>query len=131
REDLYYRINVVEMPLPTLQERKDNIPLLAQHFLKKYSRQLNRPVKGISGEAMSMLMSFEWKGQVRELENIIERAVLLGDEEFITTDDLPGSIRDSQGDVDYDHESLDEAVYSFEKHHILSVIKRTDGNKAE
>src|SRR6056297_2077246 len=88
REDLYYRLNVVEIPLPTLQERKDDIPLLAHHFLKKYSRELNRPVKGITSDAMGALISFEWKGQVRELENIIERAVLLGSEDYITLNDL-------------------------------------------
>lgn len=131
REDLYYRLNVVEIPLPPLQDRKEDIPLLAQHFLKKYSRQLNRPVKGINGEAMGALMAFEWQGQVRELENIIERAVLLGDEEFITMDDLPSNIRASGKESDYDTESLEEAVQVFEKHHILSVIKRTDGNKSE
>ena len=131
REDLYYRLNVVEIPLPTLQERKDDIPLLAQHFLKKYSRELNRPVQGITGEAMGALISFEWKGQVRELENIIERAVLLGDHEFITLDDLPHSIRESDGDFSYDFDSLEGAVQTFEKHHILSMLKRTDGNKAE
>jgi transcriptional regulator with PAS, ATPase and Fis domain len=131
REDLYYRLNVVEIPLPTLQERKDDIPLLAQHFLKKYSRELNRPVQGITGEAMGALISFEWKGQVRELENIIERAVLLGDSEFITLDDLPGSIRESDGNFNYDSDSLEDAVQTFEKHHILSMLKRTDGNKAE
>lgn len=131
REDLYYRLNVVEIPLPTLQERKDDIPLLAQHFLKKYSRELNRPVQGITGEAMRALISFEWKGQVRELENIIERAVLLGDSEFITLDDLPGSIRESDGNFNYDSDSLENAVQTFEKHHILSMLKRTDGNKAE
>ncbi|HLR25998.1 MAG TPA: sigma-54 dependent transcriptional regulator [Fodinibius sp.] len=131
REDLYYRLNVVEIPLPTLQERKEDIPLLAQHFLKKYSRQLNRPVKGISGEAMGALMSFEWKGQVRELENIIERAILLGDDEFITPGDLPHNIQESKGELNYDTESLEQVVQIFEKHHILSVLKRTDGNKAE
>ncbi len=131
REDLYYRLNVVEIPLPTLQERREDIPLLAQHFLKKYSRELNRPVQGITSEAMGALMSFEWKGQVRELENIIERAVLLGSDEFITLDDLPKSISESKGKVDYDHDSLEEAVQTFEKHHIMSVLKRTDGNKTE
>lgn len=131
REDLYYRLNVVEIPLPTLQERKEDIPLLAHHFLKKYSRELNRPVQGITSEVMGALMAFEWKGQVRELENIIERAVLLGDNEFITLDDLPGSIRESDGDFDYDSESLEDAVQTFEKHHILSILKRTDGNKTE
>lgn len=131
REDLYYRLNVVEIPLPTLQERKEDIPLLAQHFLQKYSRELNRPVKGITGNAMGALISFEWKGQVRELENIIERSVLLGDGEFITLDDLPRSVRESNGDIDYDSDSLEDAVQTFEKHHILSMLKRTDGNKAE
>ena len=105
--------------------------MLAQHFLKKYSRELNRPVQGITGEAMGALISFEWKGQVRELENIIERAVLLGDHEFITLDDLPHSIRESDGDFSYDFDSLEGAVQTFEKHHILSMLKRTDGNKAE
>lgn len=131
REDLYYRLNVVEIPLPVLQQRKEDIPLLAHHFLKKYSRELNRPVKGITSEAVGALMAYDWKGQVRELENIIERAVLLGDNDFITPDDLPGSIRESSGDFTYDADSLEDAVQSFEKHHILSVLKRTEGNKAE
>lgn len=131
REDLYYRLNVVEIPLPILQQRKEDIPLLAHHFLKKYSRELNRPVKGITSDAMGALISFEWKGQVRELENIIERAVLLGNNEFITLEDLPNSIRESKGEFNYDSDSLDDAVQAFEKHHILSVLKRTEGNKAE
>lgn len=131
REDLYYRLNVIEIPLPTLQERKDDIPLLTHHFLKKYSKELNRPVKGITSEAMGALISFDWKGQVRELENIIERAVLLGSEDYITLDDLPGSIQKSKGDFNYDADSLEDAVQTFEKHHILSVLKRTDGNKTE
>lgn len=131
REDLYYRLNVVEIPLPTLQERKDDIPLLAHHFLKKYSKELNRPVKGITSDAMGALISFEWKGQVRELENIIERAVLLGSDDYITLDDLPGSIQESKGDFSYDADSLDDAVQTFERHHIMSVLKRTEGNKTE
>ncbi|MDX1586783.1 MAG: sigma-54 dependent transcriptional regulator [Balneolaceae bacterium] len=131
REDLYYRLNVVEIPLPTLQERKDDIPLLAHHFLKKYSKELNRPVKGITSDAMGALISFEWKGQVRELENIIERAVLLGSDDYITLDDLPGSIQESKGDFSYDADSLEDAVQTFERHHIMSVLKRTDGNKTE
>ncbi len=131
REDLYYRLNVVEIPLPTLQKRKEDIPLLAHHFIKKYSRELNRPVKGISSEAIGALMSYDWKGQVRELENIIERSVLLGDGDFITPDDLPGSIQKSSNDYEYDADTLDDAVQTFEKHHILSVLKRTEGNKAE
>lgn len=131
RKDLYYRLDVVEIPLPPLEERREDIPLLAQHFLKKYSRELKRPVKGLTSDATGALVSHEWDGQVRELENIIERAVLLGKSEFITLDDLPGSIRDSETAVQYDTDSLEKAVQSFEKHHILSMLKRTDGNKSE
>lgn len=131
REDLYYRLNVVEIPLPTLQQRREDIPLLAHHFLNKYSRELNRPVKGISSDAMSALMSYEWKGQVRELENIIERTVLLGSGDFINFEDLPNSIRNTEGTYTFDPNSLEEAVQNFEKHHIMSVLKQTEGNKTE
>ena len=80
---------------------------------------------------MGALIAFDWKGQVRELENIIERSVLLGDGEYITPDDLPRSIRETEHDVEYDSDSLEDAVQTFEKHHILSMLKRTGGNKAE
>ncbi len=131
RDDLFYRLNVVEIALPALQERRQDIPLLAQHFVKKYSRELNRPVQGLTGEAMGALISHNWKGQVRELENIIERAVLLGDDEFITLGDLPAIIRDANDEYNFDSDSLEKAVQSFEKHHILSVLNRSKGNKTK
>ncbi len=131
REDLYYRLNVVEIKLPPLSERKEDIPLLAYHFLKKYSKELNRPVQGVAGEAMAALLSYEWKGQVRELENIIERAVLLGDSEFITLSDLPEGIISSESEYHMDSESLEEAVQAFERHYIQSVLRRTEGNKSQ
>lgn len=131
RKDLFYRLNVVEIALPTLQERKEDIPLLAHHFLDKYSRELNRPVQGIASEAMGALMTHDWKGQVRELENIIERAVLLGDEPYIILEDLPASVQHAKNGYKLDAYSLEEAVRSFEKHHILNTLKRTDGNKSK
>ncbi|HLR76794.1 MAG TPA: sigma-54 dependent transcriptional regulator [Balneolaceae bacterium] len=131
RDDLFYRLNVIEIALPPLQERKEDIPLLAQHFVQKYSRELNRPVQGITGEAMGALINHSWKGQVRELENIIERAVLLGDNEFIKLTDLPAGIRDEDKEYNFDADSLETAVQSFEKHHILSVLKRSGGNKTK
>jgi two-component system response regulator PilR (NtrC family) len=76
REDLYYRLNVIEIKLPSLKEREGDIPLLADYFLDKYRKQMNKQIKGISNEAMRALMNHEWKGEVRELENIIERAVI-------------------------------------------------------
>jgi two-component system response regulator PilR (NtrC family) len=131
RDDLFYRLNVIEIPLPPLSKRKEDIPLLAHHFLKKYSRELNRPVKGISSSAMANLINFDWKGQVRELENIIERAVLLGDDEYINVNDLPGNIQKAEPTVAFQENSLEDAVQMFEKHHIKSVLRRTEGNKAE
>ena len=131
REDLYFRLNVVEISLPGLSERKEDIPILTHHFLNKYNRELNRAVKGITSEAMSSLISYEWKGNVRELENVIERAVLLGTDDHITIEDLPRSIRNTEATVNVDSQSLDAAVQAFEKHHIQSVLKRTEGNKSE
>ena len=133
RDDLYYRLNVVEVPLPPLHQRRDDIPLLAHHFLKKYNKELSRNIKGISSEAMSVMMAYKWKGQVRELENVIERSVLLTDNEYLHVEDLPRSIRDvsDSEQVDMDTDKLEQAVQIFEKHHIQSMLKRTDGNKSE
>ncbi|HEY4612405.1 MAG TPA: sigma-54 dependent transcriptional regulator [Bacteroidota bacterium] len=83
REDLFYRLNVVEIHLPSLTERPEDIPQLAQHFLDMYKRQMSRPIKGITNEAMSALMQYHWKGEIRELENVIERAVIFCEGDFI------------------------------------------------
>lgn len=133
RDDLYYRLNVVEISLPPLQQRRDDIPLLVHHFLQKYNRELKRNLKGIASEAMGAMMAYEWKGQVRELENVIERAVLLGDGDYLTLDDLPAALRKPSGDQSFqmDNDKLDKAIQTFEKHHIQSVLKRTEGNKSE
>lgn len=133
REDLYYRLNVVEIPLPSLSERRRDIPLLVQHFIEKYNRKVNRSVKGVDSEAMRLLMAYEWKGEVRELENVVERALLLGDSDYIQAEDLPPSIRDTEPvePNNYSTESLNDAVQSFEKHHIKNILRRTDGNRSE
>jgi len=133
RDDLYYRLNVVEISLPPLEQRREDIPLLAHHFLKKYNKELKRNLKGIASEAMGAMMAYEWKGQVRELENVIERAVLLSDGDYLSLDDLPNSLQkpSEDGEFQMDNDKLDEAMQVFEKHHIQSVLKRTDGNKSE
>ncbi len=133
RDDLYYRLNVVEISLPPLEQRKEDIPLLAHHFLQKYNKELKHNLKGITSDAMGAMMAYQWKGQVRELENVIERAVLLSDGDFLTLEDLPASFKKSSGSDDFqmDSDKLDEAIQVFEKHHIQSVLKRTEGNKSE
>ena len=89
REDLYYRLNVISFTMPPLRERKEDIPLLAQHFLQRFSQETNKPVERIDRRAMDELMLYEWPGNVRELENAIERAVVVGKSHTIMPEDLP------------------------------------------
>jgi two-component system, NtrC family, response regulator PilR len=93
REDLYYRINVIPIALPPLRERREDIPLLAEHFLAKYSEQMGKPITGISHDAMAMLTSYDWPGNIRELENVLERAVALEGTPAVLPDSLPQNIR--------------------------------------
>jgi len=89
REDLFYRLNVISFEMPPLRDRKDDIPLLAEHFLRRFSQETNKPVDRLSREAMDEMMLYEWPGNVRELENAIERAVVVGKERRILPGDLP------------------------------------------
>jgi Nif-specific regulatory protein len=88
REDLYYRLNVVSVTMPPLRERLEDIPLLADHFLQLYSRKNKRPVKSVSAEALGLLMGYAWPGNIRELENAIEHAVVFGSADEILAEDL-------------------------------------------
>ncbi|NWF91991.1 MAG: sigma-54-dependent Fis family transcriptional regulator [Syntrophaceae bacterium] len=92
REDLYYRINVVPIVMPPLRERKEDIPLLLEHFIKKFNEENNKKVKGVSKEALERIMSYDWPGNVRELENLIERVVALTSNELIQANELPFSL---------------------------------------
>lgn len=93
REDLYYRINVIPIVLPPLRERREDIPLIAEHFLAKYSEQMGKPITGVSHEAMELLTAYDWPGNIRELENVLERAVALEATPTILLDSLPTNIR--------------------------------------
>jgi two-component system response regulator PilR (NtrC family) len=93
REDLYYRINVIHLQLPALRERREDVPLLAEHFLAKFSAGVEKPVRSISREAVEVLMAHEWPGNVRELENAIERAVALEQTPVILPESLPAQVR--------------------------------------
>jgi DNA-binding NtrC family response regulator len=129
REDLYYRLAVVEIPVPPLRDRREDIPQLAAHFIDKYARELGRPVRGVSREALRLLSGHEWRGNVRELSNAIERAVIFAGGEQIEPQDLPEAVRgatprDPEVPVD-----LREATAEFERAHILRVIEKCGGNK--
>jgi two-component system response regulator PilR (NtrC family) len=93
REDLFYRINVIPVQLPPLRDRREDIPLLAQHFMEKFAAQMNRPVQSISGEAQQRMVAYAWPGNVRELENVIERCVALEQTPVILADTLPDHVR--------------------------------------
>jgi two-component system response regulator AtoC len=93
REDLYYRLNVVNVHLPPLRERKSDIPLLIEHFLRRFNTRLKKSVSSVDQEAMDLLLAHEWRGNIRELENAIERCVLFCDGEHITSDDLPPELK--------------------------------------
>ena len=94
REDLYYRLNVFPIYLPPLRERKEDIPLLVEHFIKIYQKELGKTVEGISQEVLDILTKYDWRGNIRELENVIERAIVLFDDGFLSAD-LFGSLERS------------------------------------
>ena len=130
REDLFYRVNVVDIHLPSLKEREEDIPLLADHFLNKYRKEQNKNIKGIDNEAMRAILNHEWKGEVRELENIIERAVIFCKGDMITLQELPASFKPRMNEIDFSFSgSLDDSVRKFEKDFILRALENNDNNK--
>ncbi len=131
REDLYYRLNVIEIKLPPLSERKEDIPLLVNHFIEKYNREMNRHIKGVSNDAMRILMHYEWKGGIRELENVIERAIILADGDYITPADLPPNMVGEQEYLVTHPTTLKQALAEFERAHILRILKETGWNKEQ
>lgn len=130
RQDLYYRLNVVEIHLPSLSERVEDIPLLVEFFVDKYRREMNKNIKGVDSSAMKALMNYSWKGEVRELENVIERAVIFCKNEFITLNELPPYITKATLPESSDgFKSLQTAINEFEKEYIQKVLVQNDYDK--
>ena len=129
RKDLYYRINVIKISVPPLRKRREDIPLLSYHFLRKYSEEFGKIVRGVSPRVMNIFLHHRWEGNVRELENVIERAVAMADDEEIKTTDLPDQFIDM--DIDKQVEKplipFDEAKRHFEKHYLEVVLERAKG----
>jgi DNA-binding NtrC family response regulator len=138
REDLFYRLNVITVPLPPLRDRKEDIPLLLDHFLKKFSQENNRPGLHFSPPAMKMLVDYNWPGNVRELENAVERAVVLSSGPEITPELLPEQLSQN-GSHDFhgllsnnlDGSSLFEIVENYERRIILDMLARSDWSQTE
>lgn len=134
REDLYYRLNVISIKLPSLRERKEDIPLLVDYFIKKFSNELGKEVNGISKEALDKLLKYNYPGNIRELENIIQRAVVLTRENIITKNDLPELNSAKENERLIDPYNLDDEyeikVKTFERIMIEEALNRTNGNKS-
>jgi DNA-binding NtrC family response regulator len=146
REDLYYRLSVIPITIPPLRDRREDIPLLINHFQGQFSRDRRRLVKGFSRDALEMLCNYDWPGNVRELENLVERMITMKESGFITVDDLPekylvsrtparsplsaGVIGEKQ-DLPPEGICLNSAVDVFENNLILQALLRSNGNKKE
>lgn len=131
REDLYYRLNVFSIHLPPLRKRKSDILLLAEHFLEKYESEHGKRIRRISTPAIDMLMSYHYPGNVRELENAIERAVLACDANVIHGHHLPPTLQTAEVSGTVTSLSLSAAVEAFERDMIQDALKSTRGNIAK
>jgi DNA-binding NtrC family response regulator len=126
REDLYYRINVIPIKLPPLRERKEDIPKLAEFFLKRYNMRFRKQIQGITEPTMAMLQKYWWPGNIRELENLIERLVAVSDKDFIAEEDLPLEFHFAQLEPEGAHGAslFDEAANTFERNFILRALEK-------
>jgi DNA-binding NtrC family response regulator len=128
REDLYYRLNVIELRMPALRERRDDIPVLIKHFLEICLQETGKKIKDIDYEATQALLAYDWPGNIRELRNTIERAVVLADGEMITMHDLPDKFRtlDLEG---VSTTPLRQALDTFEREYVRRSLAEHKGNK--
>jgi DNA-binding NtrC family response regulator len=132
REDLYYRLNVIEIELPPLRERKEDIPLLIQHFVKKFSGELKKNLQGVSESTLRCLLNYSWPGNVRELENVIQRAIILSQDDVVQREDLPSPIL-RQADDNVVEKGLREhySLAELEREYIRKVLMEVGGNKSK
>ncbi|MDO8303933.1 MAG: sigma-54 dependent transcriptional regulator [Sedimentisphaerales bacterium] len=130
REDLYYRLNVVGIHLPPLRERKEDIPKLVRHFINKYNAEMRKNCTGVNDEVMNMLMNYEWKGNIRELQNVIERAIIFADGDELKASDI-GFMGPALVKGDWNSENLQVTVANYEREHISRMILKYRGNKAD
>jgi len=136
RADLFYRLNVVSIHLPPLKERKEDIPILVNHFIEKFSYKFNKNIKGTSKEAMEILLTYEWPGNVRELENALERACALSEGELIKVEDLPPYLRERADThpglfLPQDELSIKKITRQIEMELIRRALEKTGGNRTQ
>jgi len=132
RQDLYYRLKVIDLELPPLHERKEDIPLLIQHFVAKFSKDAKKKVSGVSEEALKILLNYSWPGNIRELDNVIQRAIALGQHGMVLPEDLPPLLtREAEGDALEKALQMRYTVDQLEKEYIKRVLIAAGGNKSK
>jgi transcriptional regulator with PAS, ATPase and Fis domain len=132
REDLYYRLNVIPIKVPPLKKRKSDIPLLIDFFIKKFQKGKTKRITGFSPHAMDAMLDYEWPGNVREVQNVIKRLIILCDSQVVNFDDLPDHIQQNTRSIEPGEEdifeeglNLDEAVKDYEKRIILDALEKS------
>jgi DNA-binding NtrC family response regulator len=129
RQDLFYRLSVVPVRLPDLKDRREDIPLLVNHFLQKFSQQHGEPMRRFSSEAMRVLMTHAWPGNVRELENAVEHALTMGSGDILTMDDLPSSVTSPERDI-VEEATLDNvSLAEVERRYIVKILEKMSGHQ--
>jgi two-component system response regulator HydG len=118
RQDFYYRLNVIEIEVPPLRERDEDVPVLAQHFMERFRRETNKPILGIQQQALDLLSTYDWPGNVRELENAMERAVVLAKGRYLTRDDFTFLFRTPSST-----QALPQSLKENERQHIDRILK--------
>jgi DNA-binding NtrC family response regulator len=132
RDDLYYRLNVVHLTVPPLRERREDIPLLVSHFVRRYNHEFGKRLEGLAPEALQALCVYDWPGNVRELQNVVERSVVLVESGIIGLDDLPLELSVvASGPDSGDAVPLNEASDRFERQMVLRMLDRVEGNVSE
>jgi transcriptional regulator with PAS, ATPase and Fis domain len=130
REDLFYRLSVIPINLPALRERKDDIVLFVDHFLNKLAAKTNTKRKIIEKDAIELLINYSWPGNIRELENLIERLIVISDGDIIDSNLIAHHLCKTSGNYTvFDNLALEEAMYNFEKQLIVQAMKKADGIK--
>jgi len=131
RADLFHRLNVIAITIPALRDHSEDIPALAEHFSARHARNCNRNVVGISDEALACLTQYDWPGNIRELENAMERAVVIGSSDRISAEDLPEIVLDSAKSAGVAPANYHDAVRNLKKQLILSALDQGAGNVTE
>jgi DNA-binding NtrC family response regulator len=131
RRDLYYRLAVLKITMPALRDRRDDIPMLARHFVQKHAKRCKAKPRPISREALSCMVNYDWPGNVRELENAVERALVLGSTEMILPEDLPESLLERAAAPEITEAKYHAAVKELKKHLIVDAVEQCQGSYAD